>query len=123
LIDDHANTLYPFLSIIIQKFNLCQDCRSLRHSAILTTFLIKLITYNYFAAIWEPFVEKSALIIDYEKTRENNIVNKKLNINITEHKQSIMNFNISDLTVIFLLNFLIIKFLDLLFILDFKFLD
>lgn len=78
---------------------MCQDCRTLRHSAILINFLLKLITYNYFAAIWEPFIEKSTLTIDYEKTTENNIVNKKLNINISEYKQSIMNINISDLTV------------------------
>ncbi len=97
---------------------MCQDCRSHRHSAILSTFLLKLTTYNYFAAIWEPLIEKSTLTIDYEKTIENNIVNKKLNFNISEHKKSVMNINISDLTVKdFFIN------LDMLFILNFEFLD
>jgi len=101
LIDDHSNTLYPFLSILIQKLNMCQDCRTHRHSSILLTFLFKLITYNYFAAVWEPLIEKSTLILDYEKTTEGNIINKKLNFNISEYKQTITNINISDLTVIF----------------------
>lgn len=99
---------------------MCQDCRSLRHSAILTSFLLKLVTYNYFAAIWEPLIEKSTLTIDYEKTTENNIINKKLNFNISEYKQSIMNINISDLTVnIFEYNLI----LDLLFIFHLEFMD
>lgn len=99
MIDDHANTLYPFLSVVIQKFNLANDCRTLRHSAIFVTFLFKLITYNYFAAIWEPLIEKSSVSFDYEKTIENNIIYTKTNLNIFEYKQSIMNINISDLTV------------------------
>jgi len=76
-----------------------QNSRTHRHSAITINLLFKLITYNYFAAIWEPLIEKSYLTLDYEKTSENNIVNKKINFNILEYKQGVLNFNISDLTV------------------------
>jgi len=69
--------------------------------------LFKLITYNYIAAIWEPLIEKSTLILDYEKTTEGNIINKKLNFNISQYKQTMTNINISDLTVN-IINYIII---------------
>ena len=70
----------------------------------MVSFLLKLITYNYFAAIWEPLVEKSAVTFDYQKTIENNITYKKMNFNISDYKNSVMNINISDLTVIIITN-------------------
>lgn len=50
--------------------------------------------------MWEPLIEKSSLCLDIDtQIEKDNEITRKINLNIFEYKQSIMNINISDLTV------------------------
>lgn len=50
--------------------------------------------------MWEPLIEKSSLSLDIDtQIEKDNEITRKINLNIFEYKQSIMNINISDLTV------------------------
>ena len=101
LIDDHADTYYPFLSIILQDVKSNNEYSNNRYNTINGSFLMKIVTYNYLAGVWEPFLEKTPL--NFEITNDMtdpNIIVKNINMNISQYKNRIgMNVNISDLTV------------------------
>ena len=105
LIDDHANTLYPFLSFSILDLYLLYECVSKYQNTINIDIIIKAHSYNYLAGIWEPIIEKSRIFIEYssdisEKIYHRNLINiKSLPIGNREH----INVNISDLSLAFLI--------------------
>ena len=95
LIDNDSNTYYPFLSFILNDFKL--NYSILKNNNILDNkFLLKILIYNYYAGVWEPCLEKNYFNIKYE-TISNNYTNFYINLNE-------INFNISDLYIIFLNN-------------------
>jgi len=74
------------------------------HQAIVNSNIqVKIVTYNYYAGVWEPLVEKTNIVCEmvldrsdekvYTKTINIVIPSSKLNPNIG------LNINISDLTV------------------------
>ena len=126
LIDDHSNTLYPFIDFSIKKIELSNISYPLLKnnrniSSIITNKLsnlkekkqvlnelkgeisFKIFTYNYIAGEWEPLLELCELEFNQIKKTGN-----KTNVNIstknTGKKEKIpdININISDLTIIFL---------------------
>ena len=122
LIDDHSDTLYPFIDFSIKKLELkyisqppiknnrnsvkdlmiCPDKKRILNE-LKGEISFKIFTYNYIAGEWEPLLELCELEFNQIAKTEN-----KSNIYIatkkTGKKEKIpdINFNISDLTIIFL---------------------
>lgn len=103
LIDDHANTYYPFLSVVVQHLNIQNDNLNFKQSQISGSTQVKVYTYNYIAGVWEPFIEKTHIDIeainDYNDDR---VKTSSIIINIpvpVDKPNSAFNINLSDLTV------------------------
>ena len=130
LIDDHSDTLYPFIDFSIKKLklsyisnpNIANNNNKNNMNIIKTNLQItnyseekkilselkgeisfKIFTYNYIAGEWEPLLELCELEYNQiKKTGNKSTINiSTKNINKKEKIPDI-NINISDLTVIFL---------------------
>ena len=130
LIDDHSDTLYPFIDFSIKKLKLSyisnpnitnnnskNNMNIIKNNLEITNYSeekkilselqgeisFKIFTYNYIAGEWEPLLELCEL--EYNQIKK---TGNKSTINIstknTNKKEKIpdININISDLTVIFL---------------------
>ncbi len=66
--------------------------------------MIKIITYNYLASVWEPIIEKTMVSLEIvQNYADEKISSHIFNITIptnSEKPYSAFNINISDLTVI-----------------------
>lgn len=65
LIDDQAETFYPFLCFDLSQFSFNQVFNSYCQNNITILTLIKGLIYNYLAGNWEPLIEKTELEIQY----------------------------------------------------------
>jgi hypothetical protein len=105
LIDDHANTYYPFLSIILQEIKVTDEHVSFTQNEISGGLLFKIVTYNYFAGIWEPFIEKSLITFGVLNERSDSTLHyRTVSVNVHQQGQQkgAMNINISDINITFL---------------------
>ena len=99
LIDDHANTFYPFISLSINELYIAYDALNNNALMLSSSFLTKVHCYNYIAGGWEPIIEKSKFDIDV--SREKNETESVMAIHIKCN--DIMNINLSDLSLGFLI--------------------
>lgn len=105
LIDDHAATYYPFLSIILQEIKVTDEHVSFTQNEISGGILFKIVTYNYFAGIWEPLIEKSLITFGVLNERSDSTLHHRtVNVNVHQQGQQkgAMNINISDINITFL---------------------
>ena len=129
LIDDHSNTLYPFIDFSIKKLELNyisqppinnnsnrNTLNNINHNRLERfpdkkrilnelngEILFKIFTYNYIAGEWEPLLELCELEFN-RVTKSGNKTNVYISTKNTGKKEKIpdININISDLTIIFL---------------------
>jgi hypothetical protein len=106
LIDDHANTYYPFISFVVQDLVITDENINHNQKVINSTTTIKVLTYNFIAGIWEPLIEKSSIIIEVVKDMADEKVHcTTININFplpVNKPNAAFNINISDLSISFL---------------------
>ena len=120
LIDDHSDTLYPFIDFSIKKLELnyisqppIKNNRNKLNNLVIDKKRIlnelkakisfKIFTYNYIAGEWEPLLELCEL--EYNQiTKTGNKSNIYIETKRIGQKEKIpdININISDLTIIFL---------------------
>ena len=76
---------------------------NLKQNIINASSMIKVITYNYLAGVWEPIIEKTMLNLEIvQDCADEKISSNTFNITIPINKSkqySAFNINISDLTV------------------------
>ena len=123
LIDDHSDTLYPFIDFSIKKLELNyisqppikNNNRNTVNSIVIQPdkkrilnelkgeISFKIFTYNYIAGEWEPLLELCELEFN-QITKTRNKRNFVISTKNTGNKEKIpdININISDLTIIFL---------------------
>jgi len=106
LIDDHTNTLYPFLSISISESKLLYEYINKYSYTLNIIVVLKILCYNYYAGEWEPLLEKSKILIEImNDSSDNKNISKYFHISslpLSEGKDNIININLSDLVVSFL---------------------
>ena len=97
LINDEADTCYPFVSLVI--YNILARCDFTKEiNSIDAQTNIKLSTYNTLVSCWEPFVEEIGLKIKYEY----DIINDKMKVDINDLSNLMNNINVSDMAIEFL---------------------
>ena len=98
LIDDHANTFYPFLSLIISACDYNAESLSYTESTAKSEICFKTLCYNYIAGMWEPLIENTKFTFESQTNSTNHLnIITKTNITFPE-----MYINISDLSIVFL---------------------
>ena len=103
LIDDQANTYYPFLSLFFSEINFSNSYQIEKKNGIFLSTYFKVIIYNYFASKCEALIKKSIfqieILTDY---LEENEISRTINISLPTPKNnhySAFNINISDISV------------------------
>ena len=103
LIDDQANTYYPFLSFFFSEINLSNSYKIEKKNAIFLSTNIKVITYNYFAGKWEALIEKSIfqleILTNYSVENETTRIINILLPTIQNKQHSAFNINLTDISV------------------------
>ena len=99
LIDDHANTFYPFVCFSLSETNITSEMLNNKTLFISADTFIKALSFNYIAGVWEPILEKSKFNIDIEK--EPGVVSSESLI-VQIKAEKLVNINISDLSLSFL---------------------
>ena len=100
LIDNKSNTYLPFLSIQLSSINYHSTTNNNNsQTAVKITFLV--LTYNYIAGLWEPLVELGNADIIMTSV-EDESKDDTCSIVISPIGDSVLNVNISDLSIIFL---------------------
>jgi hypothetical protein len=106
LIDDHANTFYPFLSIVVQEMLLTNEHLNNNQSIMNIGTILKVLVYNYIAGVWEPLIEKTQINIEATKDNSDEKVHStsvNIQIPVPHNKPSLaFNLNVSDMTISFL---------------------
>jgi hypothetical protein len=106
LIDDHSNTFYPFLSVVLQDAQMCTEYLNQNQSIMNAGILFKVLVYNYIAGVWEPLVEKTGLNIEVTTdTADEKVHSTSINLHfpVPENKPYMgFNINISDMMISFL---------------------
>lgn len=106
LIDDHSNTYYPFLSIVIQEMQLTNENLNFNQSIMNIGTIMKVLVYNYIAGVWEPLIEKTQINIEVTKDNSDDKVHStsvNIHLPVPENKPLLaFNLNISDMTISFL---------------------
>lgn len=100
LIDDHADTYYPFLSLSIKDLSITHETFSSYQSVILLSLSAKAIVYNYYIGTWEPIIERSTITLECVKDNADESLHA-LSFNVDVSKNGI-NINISDIAISFL---------------------
>ena len=105
LIDDHANTFYPFLSLSILEF--VYKCENINRnkSNTTSTIIFKALSYNYIAGYWEPLIEKTSISLESMADTSNPEIYKisyDINTSAMKTNSPDININISDLSIVFL---------------------
>lgn len=103
LIDNNENTYFPFLGIQLSKVEYRSNSLGDQQSTSRLSITFLLLTYNYIAGLWEPLIELG----EFEANMNSSIVEGKAKnndcmIRIDPLGDSVLNVNISDLTLIFL---------------------
>ena len=104
VIDDQANTYYPFLSFFFYDINMSNSYKIEKKNALFLSQYLKVIIYNYFAGKWEVLIEKSLFQLEvHTNYSDKNETKRIINISLpSENKEySALNINISDISVIF----------------------
>ena len=109
LIDDHADTYYPFLSLVLKEIDITREMLSHTQSSLILLFDAKVIVYNYYIGIWEPIIERSNVRIERvrdeeDKTGINDTWEVKIGCEDIEYNREnkVLNINISDTAISFL---------------------
>lgn len=93
---------YPFLSLIIQDIKFANEHLSYNQRVLAGSILLKIVTYNYLAGIWEPLIEKTLTQIEIITDHSEQRLSRQISVNVLEYKpKQGMNINISDLTVLY----------------------
>lgn len=100
LIDDHADTYYPFLSLSIKDTSITHETFSSYQSVILISLSAKVIVYNYYIGTWEPIMERSTITVECVKDNADKSLHT-LSLTVDVSKNGI-NLNISDIAISFL---------------------
>ncbi len=107
LIDDQADTYYPFISLIVYKTVTKVETQKFGRSVIthLDT-IFKIVSYNYLATMWEPLIEKSLFRSKIIQINDQTIKSTSVDITVPLQEQNIFNtfnINVSDMNVSLLL--------------------
>ncbi len=88
--------------------NIIKEEINFNQSIINANILVKILTYNYYAGVWEPLIEKTTILTEVEFDQlDEKVVNKTINIYVPSSNINPnigLNINISDITVYYHIN-------------------